>query len=387
MLPEMALRMAGDWAVWAWGVIVVFSFLCACVFGELCIRHPGDAGVSSAVEAAFGRSIRNLASLFLILSVPFGSAAVLLTAGDCLLRVTGWESAVATGYGIVAVCVLILCCRVDFLGGVLFVLSSVSAAVLLSGALTSLALFPLPFVVSAPFDPDRFGHTVLILLWAVFGWEIIGNYTRDVRDLRRTTVRAVALSFVVIATIYIAVAMAIQWSDGGLPGRIPSVAGILHPLFGAWSERICAFLGAGLCATTWLLYTGGTSRLMAALSEERLLPGFFGWRSRVDVPVAATFAIGIVNCAVLFLVGKDVIDFQSIVGITNCFMSAYALIGALAAIRLPGSRAIAIAAGLLAAMFVVMLVFWSPGPILILILVLCAFFVMKGKSNTKLKQY
>ena len=381
MLPVRAYQLAGSWAVWAWSVIVVFSFLCACVFGSLCVRYPGDAGVANAIDAAFGKSIRNMTSLFLIFSVPFGAAAVLLTASEYLVQITGWNAS-AAGYGMIAVCVLILCCRVDFMGGVSFALSSLCAATLFLGALTSLLFRPLPFVINTPFEPDRFGHTVLILLWAVFGWEIIGNYTRDVRDTRKTTTWAVALSFVVIAAIDLSVAMAVQWSEGGVPldGGV-SVAGILYSLFGAWSQHVSAFLGVSLCATAWLLYTGGTSRLIASLSDEGLLPRLLGQRSKAHVPVAATVMLGIVNCAVLFLAKKGVMDFEGIVGTTNCFMSTYALIGAMAAIKTLKSKAIIVAGSLLVVLFGTVLALYSPRPVLILILALCAFFSLKRKGK------
>ena len=46
-------------------------------------------------------------------------------------------------------------------------------------------------------EPARFGYGLLLLFWTVVGWEIIGNYSAEIRDPGRTIPRSVALSVAV----------------------------------------------------------------------------------------------------------------------------------------------------------------------------------------------
>jgi amino acid efflux transporter len=212
MLPSTIYELVGEWAIVAWLIIIGVSLLTAYIFGAISIRYPGDAGIANAVNSAFGGQIKVLSSLYLILGVSVGAAAVLLTASEYLSQL-GWGDPFYIGYGLTAVCVLLLFCRITFVGKISLLLSTVSAVVLFTGSAVSLSNHHKAFAITDTFQPQSFGYAVLILFWAVFGWDIIGNYTDEVKDIRKTTTRGMSLSFIVIAAVYLVVAAAMQWSD------------------------------------------------------------------------------------------------------------------------------------------------------------------------------
>ncbi|MFF2908326.1 APC family permease [Paenibacillus sp. NPDC057934] len=373
MLPPTIYELVGEWAIVAWLIIIGVSLLTAYIFGAISIRYPGDAGIANAVNSAFGGQIKVLSSLYLITGVSVGAAAVLLTASEYLSQL-GWGDPFYIGYGLTAVCVLLLFCRITFVGKISLLMSTVSAVVLFTGSVVSLSNHPKVFAITDNFQPQSFGYAVLILFWAVFGWDIIGNYTDEVKDIRKTTRRGMSLSFIVIAGVYLVVAAAMQWSDPAGDGGGHSLGGIMYPLFGEQGQQIIAGLGVFLCASTYLLYVGGISRLTASLSGDRILPAFLGQRTKHNTPFAAIGIIGLVNAGVILFMQLGAYDISVLVLIANSFLGMNALIGILAGIKLLKSRVVAILGAILSLFLVVVIGMYSSRSLLLINIVLCVFF-------------
>ncbi|MFC3746066.1 APC family permease [Paenibacillus sp. GCM10012306] len=376
MLPATIFELVGEWAIIAWLIIIGVSLLTAYIFGAISIRYPGDAGIANAVNSAFGGQIKVLSSLYLILGVSVGAAAVLLTASEYLSQL-GWGDPFYIGYGLTAGCVLLLFCRITFVGKISLLLSTVSAVVLFTGSAVSLTNHSKNFIITDTFQPQSFGYAVLILFWAVFGWDIIGNYTSEVKDIRKTTSRGIILSFIVIAAVYLVVAAAMQWSNLAGAGEGHSLGGIMYPLFGDRGQQIIAGLGVFLCASTYLLYVGGISRLTASLSGDRILPAFLGQRTKHNTPYAAIGVIGLVNAAVILFMQLGTYDISVLVLIANSFLGMNALIGILAGIKLLKSRVVAILGIILSLFLIAVIGMYSSRSLQLIISVLCVFFIYK----------
>ncbi|SMF23692.1 amino acid permease [Desulfovibrio gilichinskyi] len=84
ILPPLVIEKAGQWAFPAWLAIILINAAFAYVLSWLSVMHPGESGVTKAVEKAFGARIKMLTSFYLIASVCIGPAAVLLTLGEYL---------------------------------------------------------------------------------------------------------------------------------------------------------------------------------------------------------------------------------------------------------------------------------------------------------------
>lgn len=380
MLPSTIYQLVGDWAIAAWLIIIGVSLLTAFIFGVISIRYPGDAGIANAVNQAFGGQIKVLSSLYLILGVSVGAAAVLMTASEYLSQL-GWGDPFYIGYGLAAGCMLLLFCRITFVGKISLLMSTVSAVVLFAGSVVSLTKSPQDFVITDSFQPHSFGYAVLILFWAVFGWDIIGNYTGEVKDIRKTTSRGIILSFIVIAAVYLVVAAAIQWSDPAGDGGGHSLGGIMYPLFGDRGQQVIAGLGVFLCASTYLLYVGGISRLTASLSGDKILPAFLGHRTKYNIPSVAIGIIGLVNTAVILFMQLGAYDISALVLIANSFLGMNALIGILAGIKLLKSRVVAVLGTILSLFLVIVIGMYSSRSLLLIISVLCVFFVYREWRN------
>ena len=87
ILPPLAYKTLGNYAIFTWIIIVILGALFAKVFTNLSIQFPGDGGVSNAVESAFGSEFKKLTSYFLIFAVFTGPTAVMITAGEHLSNI------------------------------------------------------------------------------------------------------------------------------------------------------------------------------------------------------------------------------------------------------------------------------------------------------------
>lgn len=121
--------------------------------------------------------------------------------------------------------------------------------------------------IKTPFHLDDFGYSILLLFWALVGWEIIGNYSLDVKNRKRTIPQAIVISSVVITTVCIVVAASYQWID---LHHTHTLTIILIPLLGTFASPTMAFITTILCMSTYLLVTGGVSRLIASENKNNL---------------------------------------------------------------------------------------------------------------------
>lgn len=121
------------------------------------------------------------------------------------------------------------------------------------------------FSLTAPFDGALISRALLLAFWAIVGWEVVGNYSKEVNDAERTIPKAVKISAVVISIIYLLVVCAIQFAS---LDHTNAITALIYPLFGTSSTFVMGILVMLLCLSTVLLFVGGVSRLISGLTAE-----------------------------------------------------------------------------------------------------------------------
>lgn len=336
ILPPLAYGVAGDWAIFAWALMAMAGFFFAFTFARLSILYPGSGGVTTAVAAAFGTGAKQLTSLYLIGAVLFGPVAVMLTAADYLFP--GSPAAPLLALPMLLVCSCLLQRKIASIGRISLVMSSLAAVILLMGGVTVLLLHTKPAIPLAPFAAGDFGYTLLLLFWTIVGWEVVGNYSGEVRNPEKTITTAVGFSAAVITAVSMVVGAAIQYIDPALTGGGKlQVTALITPLFAGYSRPVMALLTLSLCTATYLLFVGGVARLIGVLAREKFLPRFLGTTNRSDAPVGAIAALTTVHLAVLAAACCGMVNTETLVAFANGFFIANALIGIAAAGKLfPG---------------------------------------------------
>ncbi len=326
LLPPLAYSKLGLSSIWAWLIIMGLGGIFALIFAKLTIEYPGDGGMTIAIEKKLGKSYRVYASFLMMTAVTFGPTAVMLTAADYLVKLPFLSdiSPVIVAMTLIFICHMLLSREIKFISTLSLITSMLIGGVLVVSAATTLLhngihLEPLSLGQVKPL-----GNTLMLLFWAIIGWEIVGNYALQVKNLKKTIPVATGMSLVVVTLIYLIVALAIQ--SFGYSKHL-SLVDLLLPLFGGLSEWILALLIAGLCLSTYLLIVGALARLVYDLSVDRILPKVFNVKNKNDIPMRAVLYFSAAHLLVLALVGSGILNLEIIVSIANGFFLANALIG------------------------------------------------------------
>lgn len=349
ILPPLVIEKAGQWAFPAWLAIILINAAFAYVFGWLSVMHPGESGVTKAVEKAFGARIKMLTSFYLIASVCIGPAAVLLTLGEYLpsVAVASYSNGPQlAGLAMIPILVCLLLQHIRNIGTVAFILSSTGALLLFVGGSLTVYGNGIPTIALPPFRLPEFGGSMLLLFWVVVGWEVIGNYSNDVDNPEKTIPRAITYSLIVITLVELAVAGGMQFGD--VTGSATGVSGLLIPIFGQKASQICGLLVFGLCVTTYLMFVGAVARLLASLAEEGVIPTIFAKRIKNGSPIAAVCILCSIHAVDILLAASGIIDLAGLVSFANAFFLSNSLICVLAGLRLFQAKSRKILAAILA---------------------------------------
>ncbi len=384
IIPPAVYGAAGEWALPAWAIMIVVGFFFAFVFGFLTLRFPGEAGVTRAVAHAFGEPVKRLAAFYLIGAVLFGPVAVLLTAARYANPWPFVPPAVFGG-GLLCLTTFLLMREIASIGRIAFVISTSAAGTLFLGGLNTILFHRKVVSMPVDFDPSSFGYGLLLLFWTMVGWEVVGNYSGEVRDPKRTIPRAIVISALAIAAVSLVVAAAVQWVDvPGPAGTEITITTIIRPLFGGGAAGVMGVMTLGLCLATYLMFTGSVARLTASLAREGILPPLLGRRLESGAPVGSILLFSAVHLAVLAVAGTGPVGVEGLVALADGFFIANALIGVLAAAVLLENRFLKCGAGLLALFFLGILLF-SSGVVITVISFMAVYTAGRGKRGVTRK--
>jgi len=382
LLPPLIYNMVENYSLFIWSLILILGFAFALIFGKLATMFPSEAGVSLATKEAMGKKYQLLTSFYLISAVFFGPVAVLLIAGDFIQSYFPNTDLVFLALGIYAITYALLLVKINFLGKLMLIVSSSVAVILLISSLY-LLLQTQVFVFKLPeFDMQKIGYSFLLIFWSIVGWEVIGNYSNEVKD-SKTLKQAVVASAVIVSTIYFLLASAICFANFPLKGVEPfKLVWLIEPIFGSYSYGVLAFMSSILCIGTLILFVGGVARLISSLSSAK--SNFITKRTskhlKNGAPIGALNFLSFIYMITLYLVYVNALSLDNLVAFADGFFIANALIGLLTAVILFEKGFLKYSAYVLIVMFSSILLF-SNIYILLTIVILFLFTYFKNTKN------
>ncbi len=345
LLPPIAISILGNHAISAWFLIMLLGTVFAYVFAKMSLMISSNEGMSTVIGQAFGPSFRELASNYLTAAVCFGPVAVMLTASEFLrypLKSLNPDYTSSLNpdhtllaYLVLATCVIVILRGITAVGKLTLILSSLTAVLLAAGSIYSLMTQADIIFPSGSPEPGRLGYTMLLLFWAIIGWEVIGNYVEEVRRPEKTIMRAMKISVGAIILVYMLSAFALQnrvqlhsSSDGGV-----NMSLVLVPLFGDYAYVLMGVIAAGLCFCTLLMILGAVTRQIAVRAENGKLPAFLKMKPHEKAPKRALLLLSCWHACLLLLIHFELLSVEGIVGIANTFFIGNALLGLTASIK------------------------------------------------------
>ncbi len=296
-LPSLGIELAGKASFAIWVLLLCIGFPFAYVCARLVVLFPSPAGLTGIVARAFGSRAERLAGYALLTAILCGPVVVMKTAGAYVGMFAGGHLPAVTLLLMILGYALLLCNIKTF--GTIQLISSSAIAILL--LFTS--VFFLPHTKAAdlalPGDVVTVGRTLLVIFWALVGWEIVGNYSAEVENPEKIMPRAVVLAFLLTSAIFLLVAYDVQFA----PQKAGSPIALL-PLFAVlFHERalaVATVLIGFLCFSTFVMVIGAGARLIASLAENGHLPQCLAYRFKNGSPVAGIAALALVQLVVLF---------------------------------------------------------------------------------------
>ncbi|XPV76316.1 MAG: APC family permease [Desulfovibrio sp.] len=366
LLPPIAHAQLGSWALVAWLAILGLGAVFAALFAKLALAYPGSEGVPIAVREAFGKRAGSLASNYMISAVCVGPIAVMIIASETMVRAfhLSQEMIPLLSAFLLVASGLLLLRKLAFVGTVALCANICIGIVLVSGSVLTILHAPTSPAPVADFDGLAMGKTLLLLFWAIIGWEIIGNYSMEVRQPKKTILRATVLGVGAISSIYILVAWALEAVAAQTGRNDLVVADVVTSVLGPYAHFVVMVITTTLCVCTFLMFVGGVARLIASLAAQGRFIPFLQRRNVNGAPVAAMGLLLSLHAVSLFFVYLEVITLEQVVAYANVFFLSNSLIAVLAAMKLFTSPFLRIPCVFLCMGFVALLSFssfWSLG--------------------------
>lgn len=350
LIPALARQVAGPASVIAWGVLLLLSLPLAYTFGALAVRMPVAGGVSAYARAGLGLAAGAVTGGWFVTAVLIGAPVVALIGGYYVADLTGAGAPVAAALGltIFALVLGINATGLRLSSGVQLVVAAILSLII---AVAVVAVLPSRLSEHwTPFLPHGWvsvGTAASILVWLFVGWEAVAQLAVDF-DRPAQVPRAIAVSFGIMALLYIGLALTTVVATSGPPTPVP-LADLIALGFGTWGRDATAMLAVVLTMGTMNVYLGSAAKLAAALAEAGTLPRWLAgdaYRTIPRRPLIVIAAFGLLEMAAVVVGRGDATD-QLVRATSACFVMVYVAVCASAARLLAGRGRVAAAASAL----------------------------------------
>jgi len=330
LLPPLLYNDIGEYSLVVWTIILLLGFAFALIFGKLASLYPGEGGVSLATKAVLGKKYQQLTSFYLICAVFFGPVAVLLIGANFIQEYFPNTPTALLALYIYLLTYILLLIKIDFLGKIMLIVTSSITIIFLVASInilfhTSHFVFRLPHI-----ELTVLGHSFLLVFWAIVGWEVIGNYSNDVKD-SKTLSMVVVISAVIVSFVYLLLACAICFGNfDSKDVESFKLIWIIEPIFHSYSQILLSSISLVLCIGTLILFVGGVARLIASLK----LTKYLSKHTQNRAPIGALNFLSIIYFITLYLVYKHMLSLDNLVAFADGFFISNAIIGLITAIVL-----------------------------------------------------
>ncbi|MFP8903559.1 APC family permease [Streptomyces atacamensis] len=275
--PGIAYHQTGQAALYAWLVAAAVTVPLLIVFARLGADLPGAGGVAGFVQAGFGRSWAAGVEVMLLGTFGLGIPAIALTGGFYFQQIPGLHGvpAWAAAIGLLALAGVSVAIGGSVSSRIQIVLALLMTAGLLAAAVLGLSGGD-PVQHLPPARPEELALGVAALgavFFAFTGWEMLSFTTEEYANPRRDFPRVVVISFLVVTTLYVLLAWAVQTrlaEDDPKAASAPIHAVVSAAAPGlAW---VVSVLGVVIIAANLVGAVWAASRLVMSSAREGLLP-------------------------------------------------------------------------------------------------------------------
>ena len=310
MTPSI-MAQYGFMSLYGWLFSGVGAIAIALIFSKLCNQFPYNGGPHTYVNAMFGKSAAFFTGWTYWVVSLVSNIVLIKAVVSYLIPLIGQQSEVT----ILAleVCVLLVLTLVNIMG-----INAVGSIELLLTILKIIPMIIVPIIALFFFKMDNFGqsdmvlnrtfsdnlnHIMLLTMFGFIGIELATTPAGSVKNPKKTIPISIISGTLIVLLIYILNSVSIM---GAMPfqelsnSKAPYADVIKNLLAGDWNIVVSAAASI-VCLSTlnaWIL-SGGQVAL--GLSEDGLLPKFFGKKNKEGAPYAAIITGSICTLPILLV--------------------------------------------------------------------------------------
>jgi amino acid efflux transporter len=297
VVPVFAARVAGPASILSWLMVLLIAFPFAYIFAHISQKYQVSGSIQKFIEQAAGFKFGKSMALFLICTALFGNCLLGFTGAGYVVElfdIKGSNQLYIIGFGLLVISALFNLLQI----GVSSRIQTLSLIVLVLFVefivFTSVPNFN--FENLEPFMPNGWNSifvAAVICFYSVVGWENVDAIAEEVKNPVSSYKHAIKYSLILIALFYLSIVATVilVMTPEQIANKNAIMSVLLNVNFGAHFGK------AGAIISIFLLFLGmnvwilGTSRLIFALSRDKILPECLSIVSKKNnIPVMAVLS-------------------------------------------------------------------------------------------------
>jgi len=324
VLPGLTYQVAGGAAIYTWILDALIVIPLLVIFAFLGANFPSAGGIAGFVQAGFSRRAGAATEVLLLGTFSLGIPAIATTGGHYFAVAAGGGEKTATA---ATLGLLLMAGVVNYFGAKVSGRIQQILAFTLAGMLGAVAIAALLFGDTsagagiAPLSELPAALPVLgMVFFAYTGWEMLSFTAEEYKNPKRDFPIAVAVSFITVILLYLAIALAVQLTLSPTDEHVSTapVAALLFSVLGEASGRFVGALGVVIIAANLIGATWAASRLVFSSAREGLLPRAL---SKIEPtsqsPRVALVTVVLVFTTVVLLHAFEVVSLQRLLQVAG----------------------------------------------------------------------
>ncbi|WP_428036251.1 L-methionine/branched-chain amino acid transporter [Amphritea sp.] len=300
ILPQLTIVAAGNYAIWAWIILLLGILPLTWVFAELGRRFTHAAGPAYFVERAFGPLASRVIGLLFLFSVPPGAAAALVMTFKFLQPVITLSAEQQLCGELLVFLLLFFINRrgLQLSGRIQMGLTLTILFVVILMLMMTLIQTPLPDttpIVHRPGDYNGLMQAIGLGIWSFLGIEAITHLAGEFKDVKRDYIPATLIGVALVGLIYIGC----TWLSLLAPEHSLAMVGLFELQFGNSGRWIIGGLGFISGIATINIYFASLSRLAWSFSHDGILPSPLRALNQHKVPTSALLTFMLISALML----------------------------------------------------------------------------------------
>jgi len=315
-LPGLAIKEAGPNAFYAWIICAIVAAPLLFIFILLGRLYPNAGGIAFYAQRALGSFGRRCAAFLLLGAIIFGLPSIALTRGHYL------ASVVPGSPFFYAVVLLIGSTLPHFIAGDG---AGRAMSILASGVLVSVIIFlVIGYFGIGSTNASGVADTIDwraaltpfgLIFFAFTGWEIGAGIAEEFINPHRDFPRAMALSFLIVTVLYLAVAYVAAYTDIVGHWEAPFVS-FVQPALGQNGAIMVALIAAIIVFANLSGALWGVSRLVYSLARDFILPAALA-KTTGGKPLRAVSLTASVLILVLILYRFELFSLEAMIDVAG----------------------------------------------------------------------